>query len=133
MTYTKRNDITAAPGWAVVELDDGTLARVRCDKSTVEGGVSYHAQAEAIDADGQSLRDPAGKPIATGFKHMANVQQIERDGDSAITLAVLLLVLGEPTTLIPWPESTRNGTSTNLRARIAAVAVSGPADAGAVL
>lgn len=133
MSYMKRNDVPVADGWTVVEFDDGSLAKVRCDKKTVPAGVCYHAQAEAIDAAGVTLPDPAGKALVTDFKHPATIPQIELHGDSAITTAVLLLVMGEPTDLIPWSDGTRNSTGTNIRARVKAALVAGPADAGAVL
>lgn len=140
MSYLKRNDIPVAAGELAVELDTGTLAAVRCDRKRVDAGVCYFAQARAVDATGADLQDSAGRPVVTQFKHVVPVEQVDAIGDDAITRECLLAVMGEPLTprndgsglaLFPWPDAVLTGVS--LRVSIAAAAVSGAADAGAVL
>lgn len=131
MTYTKRTDIPVQSGEIAVELDTGALVAVRCDRKRVDQGLSYHSSARQIDAQGRTLTYPNGSPIRTEFKHACSVERVDELTDSAIVREMLLAVLGEPVSLIPWPESVL--TSVSIRVSIAAAAVAGPADAGAVL
>ena len=140
MTYSKRNDIPVADGELAVELDTGALVAVRCDRKRVDAGVCYHAQARAIDAEGTQLADGSARPIVTEFKHSVPVDLVDTLGDDAITRECLLAVLGEPMTprsdssgltMFAWPDAVLSGVS--IRVSIAAAAVSGAADAAAVL
>lgn len=137
MTYLKRADIPVMAGELAVELPGAGFAAVRCDRKRVDSGIAYHPQARAITEEGAQVLDARGQPIVTETKHTAPMDQVERIGDDAIARECMLLVLGEPLTpvgdgtLIRWADTTISGCS--LRVSIAAAAVAGPADAGAVL
>lgn len=140
MSYTKRNDIPVLEGELAIELDNGALAAVHCERKRVDAGVCYHAKARAIDAAGVTQLDAAGRELVTQFKHAVPVGKVDEFGDAAITRECLLAVLGEPLTkrsdgsgltLFEWPDSVLTGWS--IRVSIAAGQVAGTADAGAAL
>lgn len=132
MSYQKRTDIPAGPGETVVELDTGALVAASCSRKRVAAGVAYHAMARAIDADGQPITLPDGRPVATELKHSVSASRMEELGDDAIARECLLAVLGEPVTgLFAWPDVVLSSVS--LRISLQAATVAGPVDAGAVL
>ncbi len=131
MPYVKRSDIPVQAGEQAVELDTGALVAVCCDRKRVDAGVCYHAQARAVDEAGATLLYPDGRAIATALKHSVPAETVETLTDDAITRECLLVVLGEPVSLFPWAPSLL--ASSSIRVSLAAAAVSGPADAGAVL
>lgn len=132
MSYTKRTDIAAGPGETVVELDTGALVAASCTRKRVAAGVVYHAIARAIDASGDPVTLPDGRPVVTELKHSVSAARMEELGDDAIARECLLAVLGEPVTgLFAWPDVLLTGVS--IRISLQASAVAGPADAGALL
>lgn len=132
MTYIKRTDIPAGPDETVVQLDTGALVAASCTRKRVDAGVAYHATARAIDAAGQPILLPDGRPVATAFKHSVSAARMEELGDDAIARECLMVVLGEPVTgLFAWPDVVLTGVS--LRISLQAATVSGPADASALL
>ena len=132
MSYQKRTDIPAGPDETVVELDTGALVAASCTRKRVASGVAYHASARAIDADGQPVTLPDGRPVATELKHSVTAARMEELGDDAIARECLLAVLGEPVTgLFAWPDVVLSSVS--LRISLQAAPVAGPVDAGAVL
>ena len=131
MTYEKRPDVPVLPGEMAVELDSGDLVAAWCERKRVDAGLCYHARARAIDEDGVTLVDARGRLVQTEFKHSISVDKVAEKGDENVTRDILMLVLGEPVTVINWPEQARRDAS--IRVAIAAAAVTGTADAGAVL
>lgn len=132
MSYTKRNDVPVAAGEIAVELDSGDIVAVACIRKRVDAGVCYHATARAIEADGTARLYPNGAPLQTGMKHGVSVERVETLTDDAIARECLLAVLGEPLQgLFAWSDV--NLSAWSIRVSIAAAAVSGAADAGAVL
>lgn len=132
MSYTKRTDIPAGDGETVVELDTGALVAASCTRKRVASGVAYHAMARAIDADGQPVTLPDGRPVATELKHSVSAARMEELGDDAIARECLLAVLGEPVTgLFAWPDVVLSEVS--VRISLQAAGVAGAVDAGAVL
>lgn len=132
MTYIKRTDVPAGADETVVQLDTGALAAVSCTRKRVDAGVAYHAIARAISASGLPVLLPDGRPVRTEHKHTVTAGRMEELGDDAIARECLLAVLGEPITgLFPWPDVVLTGIS--LRISVQAAAVSGAADADAIL
>ena len=132
MTYTKREDIPVAAGEIAVELDTGDLVAVSCNRKRVDAGVCYHAKARAVNADGTARTYPSGKLLETEFKHSVSVERVETLTDDAIARECMLATLGEPLQgLFGWSDV--NLSAWSIRVSIAAAAVSGAADAGAVL
>lgn len=132
MAYTKRNDIPVHPDETAVELDTGELVAVRCDRKVVDAGVAYHPQARAVDEQGEPLRDARGREIRTEFKVVVPVGQVASITDAVVTRECLFAVLGETVTEFPrWSADVL--TAASIRRAIAAAAVAGPADPGAVL
>jgi len=98
MSYETRDDIPASDGERVVELDTGDLVAVRCNRQVVGAVVHYHACARVIDADGETIVDAAGTPIARELRHQARgAANVE-----AITEACIAAVLGEEQDVVPW-------------------------------
>lgn len=132
MSYTKRDDVPAAAGSLVVELNTGELVAVRCERKRVEAGLSYYACAEVVDALGEPVPGPAGTRIRTETTRAVPVDLVETIGDSAISRDILLVVLGEaPQSSLHWADIQLTGAS--IRVSIAAAPHAGAADAGAVL
>jgi hypothetical protein len=132
MSYTKRSDIPCGVEETVVQLDTGDLVAVSCNSKRVDAGVSYRPRARAIDAQGDPLNWPDGRPIETGFTHNTTVERVEALGQEAVNRECMLAVLGEPVQgLFRWSDILLSGQS--IRVSIAAAAVVGPADPGAVL
>lgn len=133
MSYEKRNDVPVAEGETAVELSpSGDLVAVSCTRKRVDQGVSYHAIARAVNADGTARTYPDGRLLQTAMKHGVPVGMVDQLTDDAITRECLLAVLGEPTQgLFAWADV--NLSAWSIRISIAAAAVSGAADAGAVL
>lgn len=116
MTYTKREDITAGPGETVVELDTGELVAVSCNREAAGARVRFHARARVLQT-----------ALATEFRHGALTAGLDVD---SVSLQCLRAVLGEPVTL---PLAERVLAEVSIRSRIAADAMAGQVDAGAVL
>lgn len=132
MSYTKRNDIPVADGEIGIELDTGDIIAVSCIRKRVDSGVCYNAKARAINADGTARAYPDGRLLETEMKHSVSVERVETLTDDAIARECLLAVLGEPLQgLFGWADV--NLSAWSIRVSIAAAAVSGAADAGAVL
>lgn len=132
MAYTKRDDVPVSEGEIAVELDTGDLVAVSCLRKRIESGLCYNAKARAIEVDGTARTYPSGMLLVTEMKHSALMERVEVLTDPEIAKECMLAVLGEPLQgLFSWSEV--NLASWSIRISIAAAAVSGPADAGAVL
>lgn len=131
MAYTKLANVPVDADWLAVRLDTGAIVAVTCTRKRVDTGVCYHAQAQAITAQGAPMLDATGRVIATEFKHNAPAAQVEQMTDAAIARQMLLAVLGEPTSGIAWPASVLSSVS--IRVSLLAAPISGAANAGSLL
>lgn len=90
------------PDESAVVLDDGTMVAVSVMTEWLENGAgaSLAACARAIEADGTTRLTSQSQHIESNFRHTADVVSIERHGLPALAKEVLLLVLGEPATMV---------------------------------
>jgi hypothetical protein len=89
-------------GEIAVQLAGGDLAAVSvtAERLANGGGVALTARARAIEADGSTRLCAQDKPIETAAAHKADVTAVTRDGVDVLSREMLLLVLGEPETLV---------------------------------
>lgn len=90
------------PGEIAVDLGDGYLAAAAVEVERLRNGegVVLTARARAIEADGTSMPCARLDEIATAMTHRASVAELERDGIDALAREALLIVLGEPPTMV---------------------------------
>lgn len=126
MSYEKRNDVPALAGETVVELDDGPLVAVGCDRRLLGARIVFHVRARAIDESGAPVLGSDERPVERVFKH--SVEAAAADENTA--RQCLLAALGEETTL-----ALSDGVlaSYSIRVALQAAAGVGPVDAGEVL
>ncbi|WP_428309243.1 hypothetical protein [Hydrocarboniphaga sp.] len=137
MPYTKRPDITVrVAGFVALELDSGELVAAACElmRCPNSHNVVVRPMAIAIDAYGDPISDSHGEIIAVEHRHSCCDTELDRAGEAAIKREALLLVLGEPPTLvtpadggepeqlIPWPGEIRASASIRRALRASAAA-----------
>lgn len=85
-------------GEHAVQLDTGQWVAVRVARDIVGAAVHYHATARAIEADGSSTQDAAGRPVERELRHhsrdIAAVEAITADCERA--------VLGDAPEMVDW-------------------------------
>lgn len=125
------------PGEIAVTLDSGeTIAVSVALTPQANNAPSFiDAIARQINTDGTAMLDSAGETITTEFRYTPPPSEAN---DPAALAAVqkdcLMAVLGEPLTG-PLSDPIHSGAIANcsIRNRIAALAIAGPVDAGALL
>lgn len=139
MSYTKISPAPAgiAPTESAVTLDSGETIAVSAAFTPQPNNAPsvVYAIARQINADGTAKLDADNAPIMTEFQYTPSPDEAN---DPAALAAVqkdcLMAVLGEPLTG-PLSDPIHAGAIANcsIRNRIAALAIAGPVDAGALL
>lgn len=139
MSYTKTSPQPTGlnPGETAVTLDTGETIAVSITTVPIENNApSYQdAVAREINADGTAKLDASGKPIVTEFRSTPTPDQANNPTMfSALQKDCLMAVLGEPVTgPLSDPVHANAVANCSIRNRIAALAMAGPGDAGALL
>lgn len=139
MSYMKTSPQPAGlnAGETAVTLDDGSIIAVSADVVPQTNGAPsvLNATARAIHADGSPVVDSHAHPIVSIFPYTPTADQANDSTQfAAVQKDCLMAVLGEPTTTILM-EPIHAGALANasIRNRLAALAIAGPVDAGALL
>jgi hypothetical protein len=117
-----------------VELDTGELvaASVSTQWMANGGGIAVTACARWIDSDGQTQLCGHAQHIEVTSSHSFDAGYVALHGAAALSRDVLMLVLGEETTIGTWSEEVKLNTS--IRRAITCVGEAAEAaDAGALL
>jgi len=124
-------------GETAVTLDTGELIAVLVSIVPQSNNAPsvVHAVARQIDADGAPKCMPDGSPIAVDFPHTPTADEAN---DPAVLKTVqkdcLMAVLGESVTgPLSDPIHANAIANCSIRNRIAAIAIAGPVDVGALL
>lgn len=139
MSYSKTSP--APPGLATdetaVTLDDGAVIAVSADIVPQANGSPsvIKASARAVHMDGTPVDDSQGQPVVSVFTHTPTVQQAnDATQFAAVQKDCLMAVLGEPTTTIMTdPIHAAALANASIRNRLAALAIAGPVNSGALL
>jgi hypothetical protein len=139
MSYTIASPQPAGlnPGETAVMLDSGEIIAVSATVTPQANNAPSFVSAVArqVNADGSAMMDAAGQPITTEFKATPSTEV----ANDPITFAAakkdcLMAVLGEPLTgPLSDPIHANAIANCSIRNRIAALAIAGPVDAGALL
>lgn len=139
MSYIKTDPQPAglAPCETAVTLDSGELVAVSVSLTPQPNNAPSYiaALARQINADGTPLLDSAGQPIVTEFRDTPTPGEANDPTTlAAVQKDCLMAVLGEPLTgPLSDPVHASAIANCSIRNRIAALAVAGPVDAGALL
>lgn len=139
MSYTKTDPQPAdlSPNETAVTLDDGTIVAVSATVVPQSNGApsTIKATARAIHADGSPVNDPQGQPVTSTFPYTPSAEQANDPAQfAAAQKDCLMVVLGEPvTTVLTDPIHAPALANASIRNRLAALAIAGPVDAGALL
>lgn len=139
MSYVKTSPQPPGLGTdeTAVTLDDGSVIAVSADISPQTNGSPsvIKASARAIHADGTPVDDSQGQPVVSVFPYTPTVQQANDAAQfSAAQKDCLMVVLGEPTTTIMTdPIHAAALANASIRNRLAALAIAGPVNSGALL
>lgn len=99
---------TAAPGLypneIAVELDTGEFIAVEVETPWLGNnmGIELHAFARLIEPDGTTKLTPKGQHVEVEIRHNVESPKVERFGREALAKEMLLLVLGEPLTVVEY-------------------------------
>lgn len=125
------------PNETAVTLDDGTVAAVSAANVPQTNGApsAIQATARAIKADGSAVTDSQGQPVVSVFSYTSTAEAANDPTQfAAAQKDCLLVVLGEPTTtILTDPMHAPALANASIRNRLAALAIAGPVDAGALL
>lgn len=118
MSYTLNQDGT-------VTLDSGELVAVTIDRERLEngGGTVFSASATWIDNTGAPKTDGTGI-VASATTFNADAAVIAANGEDALARALLLTVLGEDQSVIPFSSDFKGNVS--IRAHIASAQAPAP-------
>jgi hypothetical protein len=89
-------------GETAVLLSTGELVAVSCfvKRQIHTNNVVYCSVARAIDKHGSTMRDAHGYDIKTEMRHAACDAEVQTHGDAAMRRECMMLVLGEPLTVL---------------------------------
>lgn len=139
MSYIRTDPVPSdlAAGETAVTLDDDTIVAVSAEVSPQPNGApsTIRAIARAIHADGSPVNDPQGQPVTSTFPYTPSAEQANDPTQfAAAQKDCLMVVLGEPvTTILTDPIHAPALANASIRNRLAALAIAGPVDAGALL
>jgi hypothetical protein len=139
MSYTKASPQPSglASGETAVTLDTGETIAVAISLTPQPNNAPSFVAATArqINPDGTAMLDTAGQPIGTEFRYTPTPD--EANDPTSLAAAqkdCLMAVLGEPLTgPLNDPIHANAIANCSIRNRIAALAIAGPVDAGALL
>ena len=72
-------------------------------------GAEFYASARAIAADGTTQLSPHGDQVVTEYRHVCSPTQVATYGASALSKEHVLLMLGEPPTMVDVTGPDGNG------------------------
>lgn len=101
MSYEKRPDVPCDSGSIVVELETGDLVSVSCRvmRCTISGNRVFCPSAIQVGLTGEPLVDDDGA-VDAGHRFSCPDEIVDTHGEAVIARECLLLVLGEPPTLV---------------------------------
>lgn len=139
MTYTITSPQPPGlqPGETAVTLDSGETIAVSVTLTPQTNNAPSHIDAVArqINADGTAVLDTAGSAVMAEFRYTPSASEANDTTAFAATQKdCLMAVLGEPLTgPLSDPIHANAVANCSIRNRIAALAIAGPVDAGALL
>lgn len=139
MSYVKTSSQPPGLGTdeTAVTLDDGSVIAVSADVAPQTNGAPsvIKSTARAIHADGSPVVDAQAQPVTSVFTYTPTVVQAnDQTQFAAVQKDCLMAVLGEPTTTIMTdPIHGAALANASIRNRIAALAIAGPVNSGALL
>ncbi len=122
-----------APDEQLLQLDTGEFVAASSSayRDEFTNGRTLQAIVRWLGEDGSLQVDAFGRPVLTVFPHGASAGQIAQYTEPALRKELLLMMLGEPPSLvggeplIVWPDEIRACVS--IRSAIAAASSEGPA------
>lgn len=139
MSYVKTDPQPAnlQSGETAVTLDDGTIVAVSAINVPQSNGApsAICARGRVIKSDGTAVDDPQGQPVESAFAYTTTAEAANDPAQfTAAQKDCLMVVLGEPTTtILTDPMHASALANASIRNRLAALAIAGPVDAGALL
>lgn len=122
-----------APDEELLLLDTGDYVAASCSAYRHEhmGGRTLIGVVRWLDHEGGAVLDALDRRVLVTMQHTASVGQLTRYGEGPLKRELLLMLLGEPPTLIEgepiiiWPDDVR--ASVSIRNAITAATNEGPA------
>lgn len=125
------------PGEIAVALDSGETVAVSVTLTPQANNAPsfLHAVARQIGTDGSAVLDASGNAVMTEFTYSLTASEAnDPTAFQAVQRDCLMAVLGEPVTgALSDPIHATAIANVSIRNRIAALAIAGPADVGALL
>jgi hypothetical protein len=134
-------------GEVVLEIDEQDVAVSVASEWLVSGSICFTAWARPIEVDGRTLTGPANQEMEREFSFTATPALVAKHGVQALSVEVMLVVLGEPPTMvdvavadgeepvqapiIALPDDVRLGVS--VRQALAVIGDTSPAPSAAAL
>ena len=94
------------PGEVRISLDDGELVAVAVKPTWLanNAGAEIYACARIVEADGSTKLSEDGEHVEVEFRDKRPMSEIEQFGIEAVCREFVLLVLGEPATVVDRPN-----------------------------